>query len=212
MTWYFCYYVSAKYGQAYPNPADYMNMTAIIESCPSAIVHASGATRIHAIGNYLKMYGLGSSIIVETSDPNEATILRLLEQSVIDETVFPALKCPKLQLIVSTEGLTTLDPICAELDEARFNQQCSREETETNVRKVQRIANHLTRLIDEIEEKASVAFKKETVDYANRCIVEIERYTDLHRHVTKTTTLLRKQLMRGFIPMISFKNKDSGFE
>ena len=212
MNWYFCYYANAKYGQAYPNPASVMNMASIAESCPTAIIHTSGTHRIHAIGNYLKMYGLGTAIVIETSDPNEATILRLLEQTVIDDTQFDKGKCPNLQLIISTDDLTVLDPICVELDEARFNQQCSREDTEESVRKVQRMANHINRLITEMEEKATSAFKRQTVDYANQCLEEIERYTVLHKNVTRTTTSLRKQLMRAFMPMISHMTDNSGFK
>ena len=150
--------------------------------------------------------------MIEANDANEATILRLLEQSVINDSQFALDKLPKLQLIVTTEDLTILDPVCAELDEARFNQQCSREDTETSVRKVQRMANHINRLVEEMEEKASVAFKRQTTDYANHCLAEIDRYQTLHRHVSKTTTSLRKQLMRAFMPMISYMTDDSGFK
>lgn len=210
MTWYFCYYVGAKFSHAYSNPTEYLNMPTL-ESCSNIVVHTN-SHRIHEIGLYLKMYGLSTAIIIETPDVNEATILRLLEQTVINESQFAPDKCPRLQLIVGANDLSSIDTLCLELDEARFNQQCSREDTETQVRKIQRMANHLTRLVDDLEEKASQAFKNNSISYANHCMSEIDRYTAEHKKITKTTTVLRKQLMKTMMPMITYMGPDSGFK
>lgn len=212
MTWYFCYYVTAKYGQTYFNPEECLHTDILAESCDHVTVHMGTQHKIHEVGMNLKMYGLGSAIIIETNNEKDVTVLKLVGNAIINESKFRPNQRPTLQLIVFSPNFPKLDAICQDLEIARHHQQCSREDMEETIRIIQRQADKLVRLVDDLHEQVSDTFKTRTSDFVESCVDEINRHTDHHRETARATAGIRKQLLKAFSPFVIYANPDGGFK
>lgn len=212
MTWYFCYYVNAKYGQPYINPLDCINTDLLKESCSDLVINTGINHALQNIGTNLRMYGLGTAIILETSNEKDVTMLKLLSNSIINETKFRNEQAPVLQLIVLNPNFAKIDIICQDLELAKHHQQCSREDMEEVVRVIKRQADKLDRMGDMMEGQLSPSFKKLTGDYVTSCLNEIALQNDKHKVTAAQTTNIRKKLMHAFLPFIVYMNKDGGFK
>lgn len=212
MTWYFCYYVAAKYGQTYINPLECINTGVLRDTCHDVIIHTDTSHKIHEIGTHLKMYGLGTAIILETSHEPDVTMLKLMDNSIIDESKFRNEQKPILQLIVVSPNFKKLNVICQDLELARHYQQCSREDTDEVIRVIKRQADKLERMSEVMGEQLTDSFKKLTSDYLVSCLNEIDVQTEKHRLTTTKTTNLRRKLMHTFMPFVTYTHKDGGFK
>jgi hypothetical protein len=204
--------VNAKYGQTYFNAEECVQVDILNESCENVTVHTGTRHKIHEIGTNLKMYGLGSAIILETDSEQDATILKLLNDSIMNDVKFRNEQRPRLQLIVVSPDFAALDLICQDLEIARHHQQCSREDMEETIRVIQRQADKLVRMIDNLDDQVTDKFKKLTDDYVTSCLNEIEQHAVNHRETAKTSTGIRKQLMKAFVPYVVYMNQDGGFK
>lgn len=212
MTWYFCYFVNAKFGETYFRPEECVNFDILNASCEDVTVHVGSQHPIHDIGMHLKAYGLGTAIILETTNEKDVTLLKLFGDSVINESKFRPDSKPTLQLIVQAKNFSKMNLICQDLEIARHHQQCSREDMDETIRVIQRQADKLVRMVDILQETMSDAFKQSTNVFVQSCVDEINTQTNRHRETTKNTAALRKQLMRAFSNHVIYTNPNGGFK
>lgn len=203
MSWLFCYYVETRYGCIYRFPNPWFNQEAILEACPGAIFHCSESHKIHAIGGFLKNFGLRTCMIIEVQSDAEAMVLRLMDDQVVSMDHSMKSKPPSLQLILENPDMKTLDELSQPLIEYKRGDAKRRSDNRA-CQTLQKQVDRVVMTIEDLEGSISTEFIEKASAFVDSSLQEIERIRNEGRVESRKATAARKALQKKLLSFSTY--------
>lgn len=207
MQYLFVFYIESQNGFLYKSPEPWFNEPFILASCPSAVFHTSETHLLHEYGDLLKNLGLRSSMIIETNDSDEALILRMIIDQVINVVPNARNKPPILQMILKDPEWDALAEVSAPLWSYRASGQ-KRLDDHLSSMLMQKQVDRLVDMVNDTSSSLSDRFLRDTQQYIESITDEIERIQKESRDLAKTISRARKALHKKLISYAIYLNED----
>jgi hypothetical protein len=201
MNWYFIYYADSNYMHSFADIESCFNQTWLTTTCQNATVYFSENHALHEIGKHLKNAGLRSSLIIQTDDPNDAMLLQLTQDGVI-ETVLDKDK-PVLQMVLCDPDFDLMNARVEALKAIRVAQEKSRDEVR-HATDIQRINLRLTLAMQDIGSDLSPEFVDAANVFTIACATEMSRIHEDNRILAKNAGHERKILLKTLLSHATF--------
>jgi hypothetical protein len=203
MSWMFCYYVESRYGYLYRDPAPWFNVDIVAANCPSAFFHCSETHIIHKLGGYLKNFGLRTCLIIETPREDEAVMLRLLGDQLINHNHGTKSRAPVLQLILENPDWNALEDVCQPLEAYKRLEGKRKDEIRaTNL--LQKQIDRITTTVEDLDGVVGDEYRDQTAKFIEASHSEIERIRSDGRASARTATSARRTLTRKLLSYSSY--------
>lgn len=197
------WYVDSRYGYIYRTPEPWFNISVVNANCPSAIVHKSETHVLHTYGGYLKNFGLRTALLIEVASTEEAVLLRMLADQIVNQDHGTKSRIPSLQLILENPDWKALEELCEPLKAYKRLEPKRRGDVKgTNL--LQKQIDRVNMTIDDLDGVICDAYREQTTKFIEDSYAEIERIRAETRTASRKATTARRHLTRKLLSHATF--------